>query len=287
MESIKILILYSGGLDSFLLYQMAIREHGEENVTCVFFKHGQDSQDAEIAVLPDFVQVRELEWLDKNIKAVSKTEDPFGGAIYIPGRNLVFCVTAASQYLPHEIWMGTVVDEDNEHATDKNEQFRLMTEDLLEYVLSPFTGFIRIRFPFVEKNMTKLNAVNWALENGVSKSNIIKTTSCWHNKNGIPCGECKQCLKRHLVFTLAGMGEDYVVHPLESEKQQEVILKYLQTFVDKDYYSNADEENVVKMLVRYFSSFYIYSLEPKVWELEVDRLCKLIYGGLRNEWEVV
>jgi len=247
MNSPQILILYSGGLDSFILYHMAIKIYGENNVKCVFFKHGQNSEQAEINALPDFVEIRELDWLDENIKAVSKISDPFAGHIYIPGRNLVFCVTAASQYLPDEIWMGTVVDEDNQSATDKNDTFRIMTENILNYVLGPFhSDGILIRFPFVEENMTKVDAVEWALEHNVSKEEIIGTTSCWHNKDGIPCGECKQCIKRFLVFALNNIEEEYHISPLHSKVSLNLMLEYLQSPP-----SNDDEQNMQNMICEF------------------------------------
>lgn len=247
-----ILILYSGGLDSFIMYHMAIKEYGEDNVKCIFFKHGQDSEQAEIDVLPDFVEVRQLDWLDDNVKARAKASDPFAGNVYIPGRNLVFAVTAASQFLPSEIWMGTVVDEDNPAATDKNETFRIMTQNVLDYVLSPFTGHTYIRFPFVERNMTKENSVAWALENGISKEEITGTTSCWHNHGGFPCGECKQCVKRFLVFALNDIEEMYKIHPLRSKVSLNLMLEYIQARTTPPYNLNADEENMVSMICRHF-----------------------------------
>jgi 7-cyano-7-deazaguanine synthase in queuosine biosynthesis len=253
----KIALLYSGGLDSFLMYNWAKFKYPDAEITCVFYAHGQDSVEAELMVLPDFVEVRRLDWLDETHQPVAKKSDPFAGNIYIPGRNLIFGALIASQELADEVWMGTVVDEDNEQATDKNTKFRTETSNLLSYVLSPFIDNVQIRFPFVEEKMTKEDCVRWALENGISGDDIVNTTSCWHNFDGTPCGECKQCLKRMLVFELNSLSEDYKIHPIESDVQQKLIYDYLDAYlrhllgVDA---INEDEINVADMIIRWMKN---------------------------------
>lgn len=256
----KIVILYSSGLDSFLMYKLAKKEHPNAEVKCIFFAHGQDAQDVEMSKLPDFVTVRKIDWLGDDIKPLAKKSDPFAGAIYIPGRNLVFSVVAACQELPDQIWMGTMWDEDNQQATDKNEEFRKATSRLLSYVLSPFIGDVKLQFPFVQKQWTKEDAVNWALQNGVSKEELIETVSCWHQHGELPCGECKQCTKRMLVFGLNGFEEPYVVHPTKSKSQQENMLSYFKAF-NNGHDLNRDERNMVDMMLRYFTDDRLDILE--------------------------
>lgn len=240
----KIVILYSGGLDSFLLYNYAKIEYPDDEVVCLYFRHGADSEESEISRLPNFVQVRTVEWLNETIRPLAKKDDPFAGNIYIPGRNLVFSVLAATQELPDEIWMGTVWDEDNEKATDKNEKFRNETSSLLSYVLSPFLDSVKIRFPFVENSWTKEHCVAWALRNNISKNEIVNTVSCWHH-DGQNCGHCKQCFKRKLIFLLTGLTEDYKQDPINSEYGKGLIKQYLEA---KD--RNRDEENVRNQILR-------------------------------------
>lgn len=253
----KIAILYSGGLDSFILYHMAKAQYPKADVVCVFYDHGQDSVTAEIAALPDFVHVRKVDWLNVQNNAQRKESDPFAGPIYIPGRNLVFSTLVACQELPDEIWMGTMFDEDNEGATDKNETFRRLTGRVLQYVLSPFQPEgVKIRFPFVEQQMTKSVAINWAINNEVTEEELKSTTSCWHNKTGTQCGKCKQCLKRWLAMRTNGIYEDFEVDPIEN--QQEVIQGYV------DYYNkgkaNMDERVMATMILE-----QLYKNEDGVW----------------------
>lgn len=249
----KIVILYSGGLDSFIMYHYAKAHYPDADIKCLFFDHGQAAVEAEIKALPDFVTVRKMDWLGDEIKPIAKKDDPFAGAVYIPGRNLIFGALAACQEIADEVWMGTVWDEDNPKGTDKNEKFRHDTSELLSYVLSPFIDGVKIRFPFVEDELTKEKMVAWALDQGVAQEDILKTVSCWLQDSDKPCGECKQCSKRMLVFGLNGFSEEYVVHPLQSLEQ----LANLKNYVDhalEGKVLNRDEKNVVDMIVRYFAT---------------------------------
>lgn len=241
----KIGILYSGGLDSFLMHRFAKINYPDHEIVCVYYQHGAESEEKELANLPEFVKVRKIDWLSESCKPVAKKDDPYAGAIYIPGRNLVFATLIASQELVDEVWMGTVVDEDNFKATDKNEHFRHKTSKLLTYVLSPFKEKVTVKFPFVEMAWTKEHAVRWALQNhACTKEELIETVSCWH-WDGKPCGKCKQCLKRALVFALNGFHEEYLSDPLENEFGQTLMQEYLDADPDT---ANADEINMKIMI---------------------------------------
>ena len=271
----KIAILYSGGLDSFLMYHWANVHYPGAEVSCIFYAHGQDSEQAEIESLPDFVEVRTIDWLNDKIKPIAKKSDPFAGAIYIPGRNLIFSALVASQELADEVWMGTVWDEDNQQATDKNEKFRSEASDLISYVLSPFIDNVTIKFPFVENKMTKEDTVRWALEHNINVDDITATVSCWHQENDKPCGVCKQCLKRMFVFGLNGFSEDYEINPLDSSDQRELILKYVRSTNDPTIETNMDEDNMTDMIRRYFMPKLESKIDLTSWELELLELLML------------
>ena len=265
----KIVILYSGGLDSLIMHQYAKVKYPHAEVKCLYYKHGADSEESEIKRLPSYVEVRNVDWLGDKIKPVAKKEDPFAGAIYIPGRNLIFSSLAACQELADEIWMGTLYDEDNPKGTDKNEKFRNDTSELLSYVLSPFIDKVTVRFPFVDEKWTKVESVEWALKNGLSGKDITNTVSCWHH-HGLPCGQCKQCFKRQLVFKLNGLEEKYKVDPISSNYGLKLADGYMQA-VHEEKSDNADERNVVRMLTELY---------------HVNKLCpeadKIIEKYLRN-----
>ena len=206
----KICLLYSGGLDSYILYQYALKQYDKDEIKCLYWNHYQESADIEIESLPNFVEVRNVDWINKVNGYFEKEGDP-SGPIYIPGRNLVFAVLSACQELCEEIWLGAVLEEDHKGATDKNKKFLNESSKLLTYVLSPFCNNIKIRTPFVEERMTKRDIVGWALSEGCSFSDLEKTVSCYNSeeKDGkkIACGKCKQCLRRFAIFGSYGYEE--------------------------------------------------------------------------------
>jgi 7-cyano-7-deazaguanine synthase in queuosine biosynthesis len=243
----KIVILYSSGLDSRIMLHYAQQKYPDADIKCIYYQHGAESEQHELSLLPDFVEVRKIDWLGEKIKPVAKKEDPFAGAIYIPGRNLVFSVLAASQELADEIWMGTLYDEVNPKGTDKNDTFRNLTSGVLSYVLSPFIDNVTIRFPFAEEKWTKVDAVSWALDNGLSKEEIVDTTSCWHRVKGErPCGRCKQCFKRQLVLMLNDIEEDCKFNPLDEKWGLHLAQSYIDVVLKGS--TNLDENNVYNML---------------------------------------
>lgn len=246
-KQMKILILYSGGLDSFIMYHYAKYHYPFADIKCVYYKHGCQSEKSELANLPQFVEVKTMEWLSDSNTAMSKKTDPFAGNIYIPGRNLAFVTLGACQYLPDEIWLGVLSDENNYGATDKNIYFQQETEKLLNYVLSPFKSNIKLRFPFVENRWNKLTAIQWALEIGIEKSLLIQQISCWHH-DGINCGQCKQCFKRELNFKLLGISDVYKIDPIKSDYGKSMIKMYVEKYKSNDY--NQDEANVYDLIIK-------------------------------------
>lgn len=247
----RIVINYSGGLDSLILRHYAKITYPDAEVVCIYYRHGAGSEEKELSTLPNYVSVRTIDWLNDTCKPLAKKEDPFAGAIYIPGRNLIFSALAACQEVADEVWMGTVWDEDNPKGTDKNEKFRNDTSELLSYVLSPFVDKVTVRFPFVELGWTKVDSVKWALENGLSKELILDSVSCWNHTDGKPCGECKQCVKRALVFTLNGIKEECKVDALGGQFGLDLLSQYLTAYVEhpEATKANRDENNVVNMII--------------------------------------
>lgn len=250
----KIVIAYSSGLDSRIMLHYAQKKYPDAEIKCIYYAHGADSEEQELSLLPEFVEVRRIDWLNDKIRPVAKKEDPFAGAIYIPGRNLVIATLAACQELADEVWMGTLYDEVNPKGTDKNDMFRYSASAAISYALSPFIDGVTVRFPFAEERWTKADAVQWALNNGMSKQEILDTTSCWHRVKGEkPCGRCKQCFKRQLVFRLNGLEEECKEDPLDSDFGFDLAYGYLRA-VYEEHSNNADELNVVSMLTKLYRS---------------------------------
>lgn len=251
----KIVILYSGGLDSYILKKYAEVNHPTAEVKCIYYAHGSVPEKEEIALLPDYVEVRQIEWLNATRTAVSKSTDPIMGAAYVPGRNLVFAVLAASQELPDEIWMGTQFDEVHPRATDKNERFRTTASDVISYVLSPFKDYVNIRFPFVEQRFNKVKAITWALNNGCTHEELGKRISCYFPSNGKPCGVCKSCFKAYLAFKICAIDVEYDQDPIRSEQGRTTLFQYLAWDADPNYVMDRDEANVINMIEQCYPLF--------------------------------
>ena len=227
----KIVVMYSGGLDSFALLFVAKQQNPEAEIVCVYWDHEHGASVAERNSLPDFVEVRHCEWMSR-VQGYHAIKGNPNGAIYIPGRNLVFAVLTACQYLPDEIWLGALYEENNSSNTDKNDKFIKDTTSLLQYVLKDFSPSVTLRTPLVELQLTKRGVVKHLIDNGCPVSEITATMSCYQQEDPfekIPCGSCLQCLKRWAVFGSLGFSETCRTHPLDSPKN----ILWLRRHVDK------------------------------------------------------
>lgn len=244
----KIVILYSGGLDSFILYHYA-KAQGYDDVTCVFFDIGQPYVAKELAALPDFVHVRRVDWLtsDKDLHSKDNTS---GGNIYIPARNATLASLAASIYCPDQVWLGGLKGEDHDRATDKNAKFANLMTQALGYAVSPFVSDFSVRFPFVEASMGKLEIVQWALLHGLSVSDLHKTSSCLSGEAG-NCGTCMVCVRRWGIFGQLGYPEKLNADPLSSKFAVDMLLDLL---CDSSVYDDFRKSEVVPHLVNVFGS---------------------------------
>lgn len=245
-----IVLLYSGGLDSRIMAHYAKVKYPKAEVKCLYYAHGAPAEQNEISTLPDFVEVRRLDWLTPEKGPVAKATDPAAGAIYIPGRNMVFATLAACQELPDQIWLGALKDEQHEQATDKNQTFADLAGETLEYVLSPFLkGSLFIRAPLAEMKWTKLSSLEWALTNGLSAEEVLKTVSCY-GPHGKPCGNCRACIKRAVNFGAAGLYEEHVDEgPLHNTYGQDRALEYFNLTNP-----NFDEQEMIRVLKLLYSS---------------------------------
>lgn len=242
----KTLILYSGGLDSLVMARLA--EIEGRNVIKVFFDIGQPYVDHERSQLGPDVRQHRIDWLrmDDVPGAVAKSGSG-SGAIFIPGRNAVMAVVAASIYLPDQIWVGALLGEMHGASTDKNDTFKDKINDLLGYVLKPFSKMFsagpRVVFPLADKGFGKFEAVRWGLENGISKEAMLKSRSCL-SASEQPCGECVVCVRRWGIFGQFGMAEDYLVSPLQSPVAKALLV----TMVTSGHYDEYRKREIFPYL---------------------------------------
>jgi len=220
-------LLYSGGLDSFLLYKWGKAQGCE--ITCVFFDIGQPNVVKELAaikVLGIAAEYRRIEWL-QGLPLFSNPSS-LSGNIMIPGRNLVLCALAASIYLPNEIWLGALAGETHDRAHDKNYRFLEQTNDLFDYVFSTYGHQPRLVFPFADLGWSKLDVVRELMQAGiVTADEVMTTSSCLLAGEQKNCGECVVCLRRWGIFTQLGFEESYAVSPLASKENRRIVYEML------------------------------------------------------------
>lgn len=265
----ELLILFSGGLDSYLLYKLWEKEYSKtHNLTCVFYDIGQPYAQKEMESIENLIdknlidtskiKFRSIDWLSEKPHLNGK-KGSLSGNIFIPGRNSVLATLAACQYLPDEIWMGALKGEDHEQSTDKNETFRTLWNSQMQYVLNKK---IKLKFPFIERKWGKYELIRWALKNGESLDNLENTSSCLNGESG-KCGKCIVCLRRWGIFMqLTGLSAKYNTHPMRYEKNLEVILEMIKG--EKGELCHYDEyrrREIIPAAMQYFEAKSITNLE--------------------------
>jgi len=226
----KIVILYSGGLDSFIMKKLAESKGYETKL--VHFDIGQGYSKKEMDAIHNSgydVEIRKVDWLRPQQELSGKQENNSGN-IFIPGRNLILSSLAASIYLPDEVHMGGLKGEDHAGATDKTKTFIDKTNDTWSYVYSPFDTIPKLVFPLVDQNWGKFEAVKWLYENDhATKEEILSTSSCLSDSESKNCGTCVVCCRRKYIFKQLGFEEEYENEPLTGKDNLNMIIEMLKT----------------------------------------------------------
>jgi len=211
----KICILYSGGADSLCMLHYAKINHPEAEIVLCYYDLGQDYAFKEMKQLPANVKIRKLDWLGNGVGAVAKENTQ---AIMIPGRNMALAVLAACQELPNEIWMGALMGEIHDKATDKNMTFLKTLNITLGYVLAPYGVTPKARFPLADAGFGKFEAIEWYLNNGGDPQAMLNSSSCLTAEATDTCdncGHCIVCMRRWGIFSQLGLKEEYIHHPIK------------------------------------------------------------------------
>lgn len=235
--------MYSGGLDSVIMKHLA--DTKGYDVDCLFFDIGQPYVDKEMAALPDFVDVRKVDWLKPDEELAGKSDKGSKtGNIFIPGRNLTLAALGASIYTPDEIWMGALMGEMGPNSTDKNRTFLEKANEAFGYVFSPYVDSCKIVFPLADLNFGKYEATEWALSTGLPVGDVMKSSSCLNASKSKNCGRCAVCARRKGIFLQLGLTEEYEVDPFEAEENQDMIVE----MVNGDYYDEFRCREIVPAL---------------------------------------
>ncbi len=221
----KVLVLFSGGIDSTTCLALAVDKYGSQNVIALSVIYGQKHK-KEIEAAIKIAQYYKVEHLSLDLTKIfqysncsllvgSDTEIPAESyaqqiaktngspvSTYVPFRNGLFLSSAASVALSKEcsiIYYGVHSDDAAGSAyPDCSEAFN----DSMNKAIYEGSGKqLHIEAPFV--SMTKSDVVKKGLELNVPYE---MTWSCYMG-NDKPCGKCGTCIDRKHAFELNGIKD--------------------------------------------------------------------------------
>ncbi|MCI5726975.1 MAG: 7-cyano-7-deazaguanine synthase QueC [Clostridium sp.] len=221
----KVLVLFSGGIDSTTCLALAINKYKKENVIALSISYGQKhTKEIEASnKIADYYGVEHLQMdlesifkfsdcsllthSDKEIphesyeKQLEKT-DGRPVTTYVPFRNGLFLSVASSIALSKdcsEIYYGIHKDDAAGNAyPDCSDNFNKAMQDAI-YIGSG--NNLKIKAPFVNKN--KAEIIKTGLELNVPYE---LTWSCYEGSDK-PCGACGTCLDRIKAFEANGIKD--------------------------------------------------------------------------------
>lgn len=208
----KKVLLYSGGMDSFLC---DFFWHPDIRLYCSIHHRYQKK---EIEVM-DCIGLPYIK--DEHIYLADKERDD----AIIPLRNL-FLIMAASFY-GDNIAVGVLKGEIN---GDKSLYFKNKTQQVLNkcYEASYWSQGRKITIEYPIAGFTKAESVHEYLKQGGDKDLLLRTWSCY-SSGKIHCGWCSNCVKRYIALELNNISDAYQNDPHKSPYLKE-IKKRLDTF---------------------------------------------------------
>jgi 7-cyano-7-deazaguanine synthase in queuosine biosynthesis len=257
----KVVILYSGGLDSFAMRQMAT--YKDTDYIYLYFDIGQEYALKEMAVLPADVIIRTVDWLGYGLNELKGKEGSSSGNIFIPGRNGTLASLAASIYTPDEIWMGALLGETHDGSTDKNYEFLKRINHLFAYMYRDFERTPVVRFPLADAGMDKWNVVDYLLGEGITPKEIMATSSCLSGTL-TPCGHCVVCCRRRGIFSQFGFNEQYLIEPFlarDNFKMLSEMLMFEIGEINECHYDAHRRNEIVPTLVDFWEGDVKKALE--------------------------
>jgi 7-cyano-7-deazaguanine synthase in queuosine biosynthesis len=237
-------LLFSGGLDSFIAYHYL-----GHHIKTVYFNTGIKYSDEEERVIkhliPDTI-------IDHSLKLKSR-EIENSDTAFIPMRNLYLAMLAC-KYGDEIIIAGLKDDAVN----DKNPQIF----EKMSAILSELNGRkIVVRSPFWE--MTKADIVKWYLAGGGNQHDLLKTISCYEPDKTDYCGKCKCCFRKWVALWVNGIKLEFHNEQLIREYYDKAIL---------GLYVQQRNENIIKAVKEYGRKLQVAAVEKMkvVYYVDID-----------------
>jgi len=224
----KVSIMFSGGLDSLIMYNYAIA--CDLDPVCIYVDLGHPYAHKEKAAM-----ARRSRWMPKvEIIELSTLwhliEKRMSNQI-IPSRNVLLAVIGG-MFSP-EVWLGALDGEQLGKEHDKSPRFFEDTTKLLTFTNEFFQKETRVFAPFAY--MSKSETLRWALDNGIPLEELLATSSCYDGEKG-KCGKCLTCHKRALAFAANGIIEPgHDSNPFMSDYHKEMCVEMPKAVANNDY----------------------------------------------------
>lgn len=194
-------IMYSGGLDSFIMNAYARASNRFDHITCVHVQFGQEYSKKEYEAItregPWFPKV-EIIKIDGLMPIIARR---LSNQI-IPSRNVMLAVIGSM--IADTVWLGVLDGEQLGKEHDKSDRFFQDTQSLLSFTNEFFQPTTTIETPF--RHLSKGETIEWALAHGIPKEILFETTSCYHPYE-LKCQKCLTCVKRAMAFMTNGIIE--------------------------------------------------------------------------------
>ena len=202
----SVLVVYSGGLDSYTLLNKAMKKF--DRIEAITFNYGQKhnkeieyakSNCVELNIKHEVVNL-DLENILAGSALVGDIDIPEGNydkekmkQTIVPNRNMIMISVAASLVIKNDIeylWYAAH-SGDHEIYPDCRPEFIDKMAAVLE-----ICDYHKIKFEAPFQNLSKNKIVATGLSMGLDYS---KTWTCYEGKEK-PCGKCSACLERALSF---------------------------------------------------------------------------------------
>jgi len=213
-KRVKNIVLYSGGLDSFITAKILEFNASRESIYTVYIELGHRYQlqevEAVIRTIPDTHFLTGLGSLGRSHEEADA---------YIWHRNAFLVLIAAKMIREGErgtIWL--TVQEDEMAIPDRSPEFMMQMEE----VLHTLGQNIEIRTLWEKKDKTDM--VRVFLENGGNVEKLKKTHSCYRPED-LACGDCPAYIRRYIAMMGNGIEEEYSQDPRESCTAKEYVKR--------------------------------------------------------------
>lgn len=195
----KSVLLFSGGLDSFIISKL------EKIDILLYLRHGNRYEYLETHTINQLEKGGYLKGSKLVIKNNIDLQDFERDDAIIPLRNL-FLLSMAALY-GERLYIGAVYGD---RTLDKSLEFLAKLEDMLNYLFQDQHWCESRKFEVLApyKDCTKTELVSYYLDAGYDPKGLLVSYSCYEGKGGVPCWQCKACVRKAVALINNGIKVD-------------------------------------------------------------------------------